>query len=302
MSEWGISGTMQLMELYQLRSFVTIARTGNLTQAADQLFISQPALSAHIKALEEELDIKLFARSAKGMQLTEDGLLLKQKAQQILDQSQDLKLQARALKGDISGTVTIGLNSDSEYLRLTHWHNELLKSYPRLKIQLVQNTSVKLLQEVSAGTLDGSFISGDIAQADLLYIDLIDSEALIAAAPCWSDQMKGASLEQLAKLPWIQPEPQCIYHHFINALFADRPYKPANVTTSSSEETTLKLLLSGVGLSIIRDDEAEALLENGDLVVWREKTFSLPLRFAYQQKRSTDPIIRTVLNTIQKHF
>lgn len=63
------------MELYQLRTFVTVADTGNLTQAAERLFTSQPTVSAYIKALEEQLDIKLFDRTPKGMRLTDNGFL-----------------------------------------------------------------------------------------------------------------------------------------------------------------------------------------------------------------------------------
>lgn len=71
--------------------------------------------------------------------------------------------------------------------------------------------------------------------------------------------MKGVMVKDLARLPRIQPEPLCIYHHLINDLFVNCKQKPGNVTTSACEETTLKLLLSGVGLSVIRDDEAQEL-------------------------------------------
>jgi len=61
------------MELYQLKTFVTVAEEGHLTRAAERLFTSQPAISAHIKSLEEELGVTLFHRTPKGMQLTTEG-------------------------------------------------------------------------------------------------------------------------------------------------------------------------------------------------------------------------------------
>jgi DNA-binding transcriptional LysR family regulator len=64
------------MELYQLRIFLTIARTGNLTRAAERLNASQPAVSSQIKALEEELGVTLFARTPRGMELTQEGRIL----------------------------------------------------------------------------------------------------------------------------------------------------------------------------------------------------------------------------------
>ena len=61
------------MELYQLRTFAAVAEEGHLTRAAERLHLSQPAVSGHIKALEQELDVRLFERTATGMVLTEPG-------------------------------------------------------------------------------------------------------------------------------------------------------------------------------------------------------------------------------------
>ena len=68
-----------------MRTFVTVAEEGHLTRAAGRLFTSQPAISAHIKALEEELGVPLFVRTPKGMQLTKEGELLKAQAEKALD-------------------------------------------------------------------------------------------------------------------------------------------------------------------------------------------------------------------------
>ena len=72
------------MELYQLKTFVTVADEGNLTRAAQRLHISQPAVSAHVKALESELGVNLFERTPKGMRLTGDGEVLKAQAERAL--------------------------------------------------------------------------------------------------------------------------------------------------------------------------------------------------------------------------
>ena len=86
------------MELYQLRTFVAVAEEGHLTRAAEKLFISQPAVSAHVKALEEELGVALFLRSARGMQLTREGAALKAQAEAALKSVGELLSQARALR------------------------------------------------------------------------------------------------------------------------------------------------------------------------------------------------------------
>lgn len=293
---------MSGMEMYQLRSFVMVAEIGNLTQAADRLFTSQPAVSAHIKALEEEFKIQLFKRSAKGMQLTQSGLILRDKAQQLLEMGQELQNKAKSLQQEIHGSARIGLNSDTDYLRLTDWHKTLIEQYPNLTIELVQDTSVQLLNDVRAGFLDASFYSGHVTVEGLDYMDLMESKAVIAAAKSWRKKVVGASIEELAKLPWIQPEPLCIYHKFINELFQDNKRKPKKIITSATEESTLKLLLAGVGLSIIRDDEANRQSVNGNIIIWPDRCFSLPLRLAYLRKRREDPLIKALSSNILHQF
>ena len=290
------------MELYQLRTFVTVAETGNLTQAAERLFSSQPAVSAHIKALEEELEIKLFDRTPKGMRLTENGSLLRDKAQLVLNAGNDLKLKAKTLQGVLTGQAKIGLNADADYLSLAKWHNALVSKYTQLKIQLTQGTSVELIRKVSTGDLDVTFFSGDSNYDELSFIELCTTQAVIAAAPKWAEQLKNADKEDLAKLPWIYPEPLCIYHRLIRNIFAKTTNKPSMITSSAAEDSTNALLKAGVGLALIRDDEAEIMLKNGEIVIWTGETFSLPLRLAYLKSREQDPLVKALLEIIVEKF
>ena len=81
------------MELYQLKTFVVVAEEGHLTRASERLHASQPTVSAHIKALEEELETKLFSRTPKGMRLTEAGERLKGKAGAVLQRTEERRVR-----------------------------------------------------------------------------------------------------------------------------------------------------------------------------------------------------------------
>ena len=85
------------MELYQLRSFAAVAELGHLTRAAERLHISQPAVSAQIKALEDELGVTLFERVSSGMVLTSAGRKLLPAAEKVLDAAQALRSRARTI-------------------------------------------------------------------------------------------------------------------------------------------------------------------------------------------------------------
>lgn len=96
------------MELYQLRSFAAVAESGHLTRAAEILHISQPALSAQIKALEDEFEVALFERTPSGMRLTAAGKKLLPEAEKTLYAAQTLRDEAQNMKGAVASTVTVG--------------------------------------------------------------------------------------------------------------------------------------------------------------------------------------------------
>src|ERR1043165_8872437 len=98
LGDWRIRrDNADVMELYQVRTFLTVADEGHLTRAAEKLFTSQPAVSGQIRVLEEELGIRLFERSAKGMTLTAAGIRMRDQARRIVEAARDFKQQAEGL-------------------------------------------------------------------------------------------------------------------------------------------------------------------------------------------------------------
>ena len=114
------------MELYQLKAFVTIAREGNLTRSAEQLHLSQSALSTQVKSLEESLGVRLFDRSSRGMKLSEQGQSLLRRAEEALDVTASLKQEAAQLRHRPGTSPTIGLNADPTFLRVSAIHQRLM--------------------------------------------------------------------------------------------------------------------------------------------------------------------------------
>src|SRR5512139_2019619 len=100
------------MELYQLRTFATVAEEGHLTRASERLHLSQPAVSGHIKALEQELDVRLFDRAATGMVLTEAGRQLLSHALKVLSAADGVKRVAQQLHAEVTGVLHIGTVAD----------------------------------------------------------------------------------------------------------------------------------------------------------------------------------------------
>src|SRR5712691_2289451 len=103
------------MEIHLLRTFAEVADTGHLTRAAEKLNLSQPAVSAHIKGLEEMLGLRLFDRSPAGMVLTRAGAQLRQQAEEVIGAMKSFRHLAAALKGKIAGRLRVGTLSDPDF-------------------------------------------------------------------------------------------------------------------------------------------------------------------------------------------
>src|SRR5512142_2012056 len=156
------------MELYQLKSFVTVAREGNLTRASEKLFTSLPAVSAQIKALEDEFGVQLFRRSARGMALTEAGERLLAEAERTLEAASQVKAAASAVRGEARGAVRMGTITDPVSLKLGKALVLLASRHPHVSLRLEQNISGAVIEKLRGGDLDCGYVIATEVPPDLV--------------------------------------------------------------------------------------------------------------------------------------
>ncbi len=175
------------MELYQLRSFAAVAEAGHLTRAAEQLHVSQPAVSAQIKALEDELGVALFDRVSSGMVLTSAGRRLLPEARKVMSAAQTLRIRARGLAHAVAGRVRVGSVSDPEFTRVGDFLANALDAHPLLEIEVHHEVSGTAFAKVREGTLDASFYYCSLVHADIVGIPLVEFAYRIVAPAAWRD-------------------------------------------------------------------------------------------------------------------
>ncbi|MGE4298880.1 MAG: LysR family transcriptional regulator [Desulfovibrionaceae bacterium] len=287
------------MELYQLKAFVVVAEEGHLTRAAERLHASQPTVSAHIKALERELDTVLFIRTPKGMQLTEAGTRLKAGAARVLASADELRLEARSLGDRLTGTVRIGLNTDADFLRVVPLVSSMGDVYPGIILQLGQSSSTPAQEDIRAGKLDCGFIFGTPRHADLLGVRLASTQFYVAVPEVWKEHI-GGGLEALARLPWINEPIVCPVQLLFDKFFASQGVKPATVLEVDGDEVIRVLVAAGKGLSFLRKDEIEAASRIGRPVhAVPFDGLCIELYFVLLKRREQDPVMRAVLNQVR---
>lgn len=239
------------MELYQLETFVVVAEEGRRSKGAKRLNTSQPAVSAHIKDLESELDVTLFHRSPKGMQLTRSGEQLLEKALAIIKAADELRYTAKSFDENPSGAVHLGLHTDPQLLRITDIFEELRCRYPRLSLSYLQRMSWQAAKDILSGKLDGAFVYAT-PEDPRISREVIESFKLAIIGPKkWQHRLENTTFEELATFPWVWAHEQCPLFHIADQLFSSHDREPLKTVIVEQETAIIQFVSEGVGYSRI---------------------------------------------------
>ena len=288
-----------IMELYQLKTFVMVAEEGHLTRSAERLHTSQPAVSAHIKALEEELGVALFKRTPKGMLLTHEGEILRQQALRALSTIDEIHYQANVLKDEVVGTVRLGLHIDPRFLRIDEFLSCMQKKYRKVDFHLLQQWSWEQPMNLKRGKLDAGFIYGTPEQSDITTISLRKFNIVVAGPAQWADKLTQAGWEEMAEMPWVWTPPECSFCKIAIKAFEKRNLKPFKVTIADQEPVVNLLVTSGVGLAFMIEEEALEAKAQGKVAIWDEVIDTVNLSFIFQKNREKDPLVQAVVESIK---
>ena len=169
------------MELRVLRYFLAVAREGSFTRAANLLHVTQPALSRQIMDLEGELNCKLFARASHGVGLTEDGLLLKRRADEILEIADRMRSEFTHGRDRIAGEIYIGAGETNGIRAIADAACELRREYPDVSFNIHSGNAEDIMEKLDKGLLDFGLIiqPADISKYDSLALPDKDLWGLI---------------------------------------------------------------------------------------------------------------------------
>ncbi|HTN49974.1 MAG TPA: LysR family transcriptional regulator [Burkholderiaceae bacterium] len=289
------------MELYQLRTFAAVAEAGHLTRAAERLHLSQPAVSGHIKALEQELDVRLFERASTGMTLTEAGRQLLAHAQKVLSAADGVKLAAKQLHGALSGLLRVGTVADPVDNRLGAVLSAAVQRHPLLRLDLHQTMSGTALESVRDGRLDATFYFGDAPTPPLAALPLRQLIYRVAAPAAWTSKVKDARWPEIAALPWVRTPTLSTHTQLVSQLFAAHGLEPPEPAVLADDETVItSLVASGLGVALVRDEVARARAEEGELAVWPGAAIETTLWFVYPAARADEPAIAALIGLVRE--
>ncbi|WP_044975165.1 LysR family transcriptional regulator [Ruminococcus sp. HUN007] len=150
------------MDIRVLKYFLAVAREQSFSTAAERLFLSQPTLSRQLKELEDELGKTLLVRSNKGVTLTEEGIILRKRAEEIIDLMDKTEQEVRQSNDSVSGTVYIGAGETYAIKLIADTAHHLKADYPGIHYSFFSGNGTDVMEKLDRGLMDFGLIFGNI--------------------------------------------------------------------------------------------------------------------------------------------
>jgi DNA-binding transcriptional LysR family regulator len=240
------------MDLKQLRAFLTVAETGNVTRAAEVLHLVQPAVSRQIRLLEEDIGAPLFERERHGMVLTDAGHSLVAYARRAMLELDRARAEITGSANGIGGLVTLGLLPSTIDTLSSPLVSAVAASYPGIRIRIAMGYAGTLLRWLESGEIDAALLYGAERSPEIQTRPLIEE-------PLWVIGPKDAKLRRSKPVPLIKLAGKALVlpsaPHGIRTL-VDHACAVSNVELTISAETNAlsvqrSLVLGGHGLTIL---------------------------------------------------
>lgn len=257
------------MELRQLRYFLEVANEENISKAAQKLYISQPSLSRVMKELEEDLDTQLFIKTNRATKLTEEGRVLKERAQEILSLVEKTEDEFKGSRADIYATIHIGAGETPLFQYVAKAANHVSRQYPHIHFEYYSGVGPELLNRIQQGTLEFCFLPEpiDIGNLNAIYLKEYDTYGLVVRKDSPYASQKTISKEDLLHMPIIVTRKQQIQSDD----WLSQMYKQLDVVTSGAMPlNSIKLVEEGIGNFISIEREEFYCMENITFIPFEE--------------------------------
>ncbi|MET0207479.1 MAG: LysR family transcriptional regulator [Burkholderiaceae bacterium] len=290
------------MELYQIRAFVMVARLGNLTRAAEALSVTQPAVTAQIKSLEQLLGVALFERQGGRLVLAKAGEILLPSADALLAAGAELRAQALKLQGEICGHLDFGIPSEHpDFLRVGELVAAMARTLPRVDLHTRTLPAVALAEQVRTGQLAAALTISANPPLDVQWTDLRSVRFRIAIPSALSIVAASGGWRELAALPWVDTTDSAHPHVLLRDLFERHGLSPQVIVRSDDVAALDALVRAGVGCALLREEVALRGAERGDFLVWGHARTDARLGLITASERAGDPMVvglSSVLRTV----
>jgi LysR family hydrogen peroxide-inducible transcriptional activator len=244
------------MEFRQLLYTIQIATERNFSRAAEKLHIAQPSLSQQLSKLEKELGVLLFKRSTNSVELTYAGSVFVEKAQQIVDMTDQLRREMEDIADMRKGRLVVGSLPMTGAHVLPYVLPLFREAYPDIEVVLIEEPTKELEQLTASGGTDVSLLSLPLIEPSLAYIPLIEEEICLAVPPehplaLLENKQKEIPISTLRDEPFVLLKKGQGFRAIAHELCQKAGFDPRVVFESGNIETVQSLVAAGMGIAFL---------------------------------------------------
>lgn len=272
-----------MFELRVLQYFLTVAREQNITKAAQQLHITQPTLSRQLMQMEKDLGKQLLVRGTQRIELTKEGMLLRRRAEELLDLAHKTEKELREEKEHIAGEIFIGSGEFEAFRFVVKVMKEFSEKYPEVKFNVFSGTADDIKEKIHHGLIDIALLSVPVEISDFEFIRIYEKDRWGVVMPIDDPLAKKEQItkEDLIGKKIINSNPKLVKEEIEN-WFGDVYEKLDEVATINLFHNAITMVEEGLGYGITLESlisvnhtnvcfrPLNPPLETGSVLVWKK--------------------------------
>ncbi len=288
--------------LQQLRLFEAVARHRSYTRAAEEVHLTQPAVSIQIKRLEENIGSPLFEMIGKKMHLTLAGQEVHDACVDVLRRLGDLEITLDNLSGEVAGPINVTVVSSAKYF-LPYLLGKFMRRYPKVEPHLKVTNRANLLERLGNNT-DDLYITGLVPEEmPVVEYPFLENVLVVVAHPHHPlAKKKGLTLEDLADERFVGREPGSGTRKAVEELFRERGLTVTPYIELSSSEAIKQGVMAGLGLAVLSLHSLSLELSANKLTILDVKDFPLRRRWyaVHRKGKQLSRAAQTFLDYLQQ--
>jgi len=241
------------MDIHQLRVFTSVFKNRSFSRASEELHLTQPTISNHIKALEDEFECKLFDRMGRTIIPTKEAEVLYGQSVEIIEKAEVLKEAIGQMKKDLSGKLIIGASTIPGVYLMPRIMTEFQKRHPSISFQILISDSKGIIESINRHDLLLGVVGAKLENDQMDYTPFVEDELIVVSSPSMIDKST-ITLKELVRFPMVVREEGSGTRREAEKFLAGKGVSPDSITIAGifgSTDAVKQAVKAGLGVSIV---------------------------------------------------
>jgi len=292
---------------FRLKVFQSVAHHLSFTKASNELFITQPAITKHIKELEAEFEVKFFDRVGNKIILTQAGNVLLSYADHIFSLHNEVKFELSQLKGTIEGNLRLGASTTIAQYVIPSALATFNQQFPEVKLSLINGNTEDIEQRLLKHEIDIGIVEGKPTNSDIRYTSFLNDELLVFTSAQNTIISNSASNDEFMKLPLVLRERGSGTLEIIEKSLQHYHISPKNLNVLlflGSTEAIKSFIKTGNGVGIVSRFAIEQEISNNTFRLIHTPSLKFHRQFYFISPKGPEPvgIVKSFLQFVQRHY